>query len=99
MTPTNQEIAQDMDKYEEAQRIHSETLTRVTTLLEAFVLRLASVEADVKSIQMALIDIGKALVRYEERDAATQKWVAVAISALVSLVVGVAMFLLGYFIR
>lgn len=99
MVPTNQDLTQRMDKYEGEQEKHSEILTRVTTLLEALTSRIATVEADAKTAQGTLIDIGKAVVRFEERDAATQKWVAVVVSALISLIVGITMFSLGYFLH
>jgi hypothetical protein len=99
MSPTSIELAQRMDKNEDQQDKQGDILTRLTTLLEVLANRVTSIEADNRATQSALVDIGKALVRYEERDTSTQRWVGFVISGSVSLVVGVTMFLVGYYIK
>lgn len=99
MAPTNADLSQRIKDIEEKQDQHSEILTRLTTLFDLMVARVSTVEADAKVAQNTLIEIGQSLVRYEERDASTQKWIGVVISVVSSLIIGTAMFLLGYFIR
>lgn len=96
---TNADLEKRMEKYEEAQGRQGEILAKLTTLVEAFTARITAMETDGRTVQTTLIEIGKAMVRYEERDASTQKWVNVVAGVFASLVVGVAMFALGYYIH
>lgn len=95
MPPSNADLEKRMEKYEEAQGRQGDILVKLTAIIEAFTGRISSIEADAKTTQTTLIEMGKTMVRFEERDASTQKWVAV----VVSLVIGIIMFGLGYFLH
>jgi hypothetical protein len=99
VSPTNADLAQHLEKNEERQDKQGDILVRLTTLMEVLANRVTAIETDNRTTQTALVDIGKALVRYEERDTSTQRWVGFVISGGVALAVGVAMFLVGYYIQ
>lgn len=95
MSPTNVDLAQQLTKHDEQIDEHSQILTKLTTLVEAMAIRFNSIESKSETMQATLIQVGNMLARYEERDASTQKWVAV----VVTLLIGLIMFGVGYFIH